>query len=322
MQKISTKLSNVLYVLRAFACLTVVAAHMSFGDSFYLAETIKKSIAQIGVFVFFILSGYFYSRSASDSKKFWCKKAKTFILPWFIFASAVYCLSVLVFSKGGVSVLDGVKYVLGITSIYWYMLVLTVLMVLFKFFNKDIWLYIFMGISVISLIASNILAPNHYSLVKDYLLYTNWAGVFAFGMLLRRKDMIEKLINPIYAAISLIALTGLVIIDVIREKTLYHYVSETSLFIEFFGFILLLNLAYYLSNSVLLSDIGKKSFFIYLIHVQIVGIINTRLPYNALFFILRPFIGLAVCYVLALLLKWFLKLTKTEKFSFVFGLDR
>lgn len=322
MQRVSSKISNSLYALRAFACLIVIMAHMPCGESFYLAETIRESIMQIGVFVFFVLSGYFYSRSAGDSKKFWCKKAKSFILPWFFFASIVYCLSALLFSKGGVSVLGWVKYVLGITSIYWYMLVLTVLMVLFKFFNKDIWLYIFMGISVISIIASIILVPNHSSLVYNYLIYTNWAGVFAFGMLLRRKDLIEKLINPIYAVISLIALTGFVIINIIGGKTLYHYVSETSLFVEFFGFILLLNLAYYLSNFGLLSDIGKKSFFIYLTHVQIVGIINTRLPYNAVFFILRPFIGLAVCYILALLLKYLLRLTKTEKFSFVFGLDR
>ena len=238
MQRVSSKISNSLYALRAFACLIVIMAHMSFGDSFYLAETIRGSIVQIGVFVFFVLSGYFYSRSAGDSKKFWCKKAKSFILPWFFFASIVYCLSALLFSKGGVSVLGWVKYVLGITSIYWYMLVLTVLMALFKFFNKDIWLYIFMGISVISIIASIILVPNHSSLVYNYLIYTNWAGVFAFGMLLRRKDLIEKLINPIYAVISLIALTGLVIINIIGGKTLYHYVSETSLFVEFFGFIL------------------------------------------------------------------------------------
>ena len=49
MQRVSSKISNSLYALRAFACLIVIAAHMTFSQEYPIAEIIRTSLGQIGV---------------------------------------------------------------------------------------------------------------------------------------------------------------------------------------------------------------------------------------------------------------------------------
>ena len=141
-------------------------------------------------------------------------------------------------------------------------------------------------------------------------------------MLLRKKDLLKKLISPLITVISGVLMALFVAIAGIRGEVIHAYVDITSLFIEISGFLFFLNVSHLLSDCNLLVDIGKKSFFVYLMHIQTVGIINTRLPYNVLFFIFRPIIGLAVCYIVAVVFKFVLNKLKLGKYSFLFGLDR
>ena len=98
------------------------------------------------------------------------------------------------------------------------------------------------------------------------------------------------------------------------------YANRFCLLVELSGFLFCLNLSYALSGFGLLKDIGKKSFFIYLAHMQIAGVINTRLPYNTIFFILRPVIALAVVYIGAKIAELMLKKLKLSKMNFLIGL--
>ena len=76
MKEITSNISNLLYVANAFAILLVVAAHMTFSQTYPVSEIVRTSLGQIGVVVFFIISGYFYSRKHNDNKSYWLKKAK------------------------------------------------------------------------------------------------------------------------------------------------------------------------------------------------------------------------------------------------------
>lgn len=62
-----------LYVAKALSVVLIVGAHMPFGGRMP-AESIRVSICQIGVAVFFVCTGFFYRREEKDSKLFWIKK--------------------------------------------------------------------------------------------------------------------------------------------------------------------------------------------------------------------------------------------------------
>lgn len=329
MAQISKKESNMWFVVKAFAILSVITAHMPFGQDFFTSEIVRNSLGQIGVGIFFIAAGYFYSRKPNDSAEFWKKKAKTVILPWFFYSTVVYIISAFILSGNAEkTVLGFIKNFLGIGTVYWYMTVMLFMLFIFTYIKKDVLLYACMAISIVSVALSamgviyNVWLLNNNFQFNQYFNVLNWVGFFALGVLLRKKNLIEKLINVKVAIISFIGFALAIGLVIVRNTTVSSYVDSTSLFVELFGFVFLLNASSWLSNSKLLVDIGKKSFFIYLMHVQVAGALNTRLPYNLPFFILRPIIVLALCYIVAVVFKFVLEKLKLSKFNFVFGLDR
>lgn len=319
---ITKKESNMWYVMKAFAILFVVMAHMTFTGNYHIAEIIRTSIGQIGVVIFFVSSGYFYLRNPHDSKKYWTKKTKTLFVPWLIMSTAIFILSALLFGAPDNVLFAYFKNFFGVGTVYWYMTTITVMLMIFRFINKDILLYTCMTISVISIAMSAMGIIKYTDWFNQYLNVFNWVGFFALGVLVRKYNLVEKMINNKIALISLIGAVVTVVVAVIKGATIEAYIDFTSLFIELFGLVLILNLSIVLANNKLLIDIGKKSFFIYLMHIQIVGAINTRLPYNVTFFILRPFIGLAVCYIITVLFSFILSKLRLEKIEFIFGLNR
>lgn len=314
--------SNSLFVAKAFAILSVVCAHMGFTNEYFVAEAIRNCLGQIGVAIFFIISGFFYKRTECDTKKYWSKKLKTFFIPWILFAIGTFALSILLNKSLEGFPLSFVKYFLGIGSLYWYMSISFVMFVIFKYITKRWQLVFCIVISVVSvyLTAYHVIPQHQY--FNQYINLFNWIGFFALGILLRTENLLEKLINTKSFIISLIIVVASISVAVLRGNEVKAYVDVTSLFTEVFGFVLILNLSDWLANNKLLIDIGKKSFFIYLMHIQVAGIVTTRLPYNAVFFILRPFIALAVCYIVSVVFKYLLKLLKMDKYNFMFGLDR
>ena len=203
------------------------------------------------------------------------------------------------------------------------MTILLVMLILFRYFyNKEFILYISIGVSAVSIALSAFGLINYTVILNQYLNFFNWVGFFALGIILRKKNLLENLINWVATVVSFVGLTAFTVIAVVIGNSIEAYIDITSLFVELFGFVFFLNVSNFLANSKLLSDIGKKSFFIYLMHIQVVGAINTRLPYNALFFILRPFVGLMVCYIIAVVFKLILNKLKLNKYSFIFGLNR
>ena len=65
------KTSDALYVIKSFAILSVIAAHMGFvppenGGSFSIAESIRLALGQTRVTIFLIVSGFYYKRRKGD----------------------------------------------------------------------------------------------------------------------------------------------------------------------------------------------------------------------------------------------------------------
>lgn len=316
---INEKQSNTLYVIKAFAVVSVILAHMPFGDEHVLSENIRIALGQIGVVVFFLVSGFFYSRKEGDSKTFWIKKLKSIVVPWFIISSVTYALSCILNNKVVLSPVAAIKWILGIHNWYWYMPVLLIMYVVFRFVKKDVFLYLCVIISTVSVLISAFGLINYNGYFTQYFNIFNWIGFFALGIIIRKKNAFDKMIGYVPMIISL----SILIISVAFSARLglhKSYVNYFSLPCELSGFLFLMNVSFYLNKIKVLNDIGKKSFFIYLIQMQIAGIINTRLPYNILFFILRPFIVLTLIYVMCLIIEFVLKKTKLNKYGYFIGI--
>jgi len=323
MKNISNHTSKMLYVAKAFAILSVITAHMSFSEAFPVLEIIRTSLGQIGVFTFFFISGYLYSRDTGDTKSYWLKKFKNLFIPWFVFSIATFALSKILYGGTKNLTIDYLKHFLGIGTAYWYMSILMIMLFVFKCFYTKKWaLYLCIIISTISIVLSFTKFINYSLCFNQYLNIFNWVGVFSLGILFRQYNLLERIIGIRYIVISFVGIMLSVLVAIFRASQIEAYIDITSLFVELFGLILVLNLSYILTNSKFLCDVGKKSFFIYLMHLQVVGVINTRLPYNVFFFFLRPFIGLMVCYLISIIFKKVLDWFQLSKYNYIFGLDK
>ncbi len=91
---------------------------------------------------------------------------------------------------------------------------------------------------------------------------------------------------------------------------------------EISGFIVLMSISYFMRNVKWLNNIGKNTYFIYLTHMQIVGMINTRLPQNSFFYLFKPIIGLAVVYLIGYIIVKIAKLMKLDDYLWIVGLRK
>lgn len=314
-------MSDSLFVIKAFAVLSVVTAHMMFTDAFPVSESMRNAFGQIGVPVFLIISGFFFRREKGDSKTFWLKKIKTIALPWIVCAVGTFALSFIISHGRKNLLLDGIKWVFGINSWYWYLPVLFVLFALFKFIKRDILLYVCMSLTVFSVIISALGLFPYGTLINLYRNVFNWIGFFAFGILLRKYGILEKFIKLPILVISVAVLVCSIFLTSFLTNHI-SYINYCSLLVEISGFFAFLNISYYLSNVKLLQDIGRKSYLIYLVHAQIADVLNTRLPYNFVFFILRPILALMIVYLLICLLELFLKKTGLIKYGYILALGK
>ena len=317
---ITEKQSKALYAIRAFAILSVILAHMPFGEAHPTAESVRIALGQVGVAVFFIVSGFFYKREQGDSKSFFLSKLKTIVVPWLLISIGTFAFSAVLSRDISGLPLSLVKWVLGVKTWYWYLPVLLVLYALFgRVYKNGAILTVCVFISIASVMLSAFGVIKYGEIFDQHFNVLNWVGLFALGCLIKKYSLIDRLSGVLPLLISLAVLTASVILSVKfgQDKA---YIDYFSIPVEISGFVLLYNLSFALSEVKPICDIGKKSFFIYLIQMQPAGIINTRLPYNVPLFIIRPFAVLAALYLLSLLLQLVLKKLKLEKYAFVLAL--
>ena len=202
-------------------------------ESYPIAEIIRISLGQIGVIIFFITSGYFYKRKPNDNKTFWKKKIRNLIIPWLLFSTIVFTLSEFVFGDPDNIFVDFFKNFFGIGTVYWYMTIITVLMLFFyRIADNDKLLYMCIGITIISFLLSALGVIKYTTNCNQYLNVFNWVGFFAVGILMRKKALFEKIINKRILLVSFVALVVFIIIAVEREIGIKAYIDITSIFVE------------------------------------------------------------------------------------------
>lgn len=315
-------LSKALYIAKAFAVVSIVLAHTSYDC--ISNEYIKAFLSiykLIGVYIFFIISGYFYNKDKYRNVWELLKdKAIKICVPWAIFGTVIYGITMF-FNKGlNISFLGYINHMLG-NGTYLYFLTMLLLSYVIMYFLPKRQEYILIAINVISILLTSLgIFPQvvdttklAFSYLNPYLNIMNWIGIFAIGVLIRRNNWLEGIKHFLKEKVMLISISYVVICLIFcLIKLNITYWNLLSLVIGIVSFVAILAISLILSNVNLLVDIGKKSFFIYQIHALFVSIFRNILIDSNVFAILRPIIIVLTIYFVAVLGQRLAKLLKLE----------
>ena len=151
--------------------------------------------------------------------------------------------------------------------------------------------------------------------LTNYLNIFNWIGFFALGLYLQtiEKCKIFHFIKKSFIVFILIWLS-LFILGFYIENGQFGYFSVLGIFMETTSVVIIMRLAWIACHLDWIVQLGKYSFSIYLVHINIVPIVNKFLGVNAFGEIISPFIT----YSLSFLLIWLVcRLLKAFKISYI-----
>lgn len=330
MKKLENSDKEYLYIVKAFAILSVVCAHCgvipeeySFGNQ--MASAWLGYCGTMGVPVFYILSGYFFENNKREWKDFWKQKWISIMIPWIFCATILWFYVVL--RKGGISFEGWLKFILGNGSSFYYLTVLVLFYIIMFPIKKKRGVCAFcIFLSAISIITTSFdINFANEIFINAYLNPLNWVGYFSAGILLKRYHYMEKFKNmsiallPVSLTIYLI-LTG---IHYMKSWT-WSYWSNMSVINIILQIILCFGLAGYMFSKEIfvthLVRIGQVSYTIYLCHQLMAGglVALTNLWDCFLLTIMRPLVVVIILYTVLYMMKFFsLKYLHRGKLLFI-----
>ena len=322
--KLSVRDSLAIDCIKAFAILSVIAAHTVVLDASTTFTDIVTSIwtifSRVGVVAFLIVGGFLYSRKDRDGKSYWKKKFLRIILPWFICSAITYAIGII----GGneLSVLGYIKWIFGYGTWYYYIVIYVFFLLIFKWFYKSTSvLCVLVGIQVLTLML-NTFGVN-ITLGVDYLNPLFWIGYFALGILIRRYRLDKKISrNNVVLIISIVLSIG--VTTVMHIYGIYTYFSLITMVNCISVSLILYRVAYFIAKTKIATVtryIGVSTYCIYLLHMQIVQTAIGLIPASGVTYLFAPFIGLAIMMVIIFIANMVCKkLPFGDKLKMCFGL--
>lgn len=299
-QKLTDRESMAINIMKAIAILSVLAAHTISVSHADLLSNVVSSVwslfGRVGVIIFFVVSGFLYSRSPQDRKIFWKKKCFRILIPWAFCASATYALAVVLGRE--LSPMGYLQWVFGSGTWYYYLTIYTLFLFIFPWFWKKDWLLlIWIGVQTLSLaLASFEDFTAHFPFWATYLNPLQWIGYFSLGILIRRHrlDIRLRAKKWIVAIAAVLAILSLYLLYTFSIFTYFHIVSSVFCLC---ALIVSAAIAYRAAACKLASyigNIGIYSFCIYLLHMQIVQGILAMVPDSIAKLLFAPWIALGV----------------------------
>lgn len=149
----------------------------------------------------------------------------------------------------------------------------------------------------------------------------NWLLFICIGILYREnEEMLQRLINKALVKVIIVMIFLALFLAQVFLVEEISYWNISSIPLELTGILTGMYVSKLMANINILVDMGQKTLFIFLIHLQIVGVINTRLPQTSFFYFIKPIIGVMVVYALAKIFIWFSRLVKMDKILWIVGL--
>lgn len=278
MRNLEKKYSDMFYRLRGLAIISVFCAHCNIqvdGRFIPYIKSILSNAGSIGVGLFFLISGFFFSTYQVSIVDFLKKTVTKFIIPWVVASTCVWLYIVL--RKGGISIQGWAAYILGYQSIYYYMTDLLIIQLIFYILEKlkiadtlpITILFIIINVTFIVFESYKIqLFPTPY---LDFLCFI---GYFAVGKYMQRhSDFIFNQIEHL-STNKVSILIVLVSVFLIFSTAEFTYFKNGLTMVFELIFILSAAIIAVNSNSLILKEAGKNSLFIYLWHLPLAGIIS------------------------------------------------
>ena len=285
--------------MRAIAIVSVLCAHSSFIISDKIWDEINSKLlllfGLVGVPIYFINSGYFYSNNKpSNYTNLIKKKLVKIFIPWLLLSSIVYLYIIL--RKGGGGLVNYIEFIIGIGNYTYFLSVLVIFYLMFlkvKFSN----FIIVIGLSV-SVISSFLTTMGYFDYIDPYINPLNWLVYFLLGVILKKYNLLLKLISILEPLkYYLLTLLSIFIVLIIRNDYYPYYWNPFAyIFIPFFIIVSLSFLKCQCRHSWQLIELGKLTLPIYLIHSLFIGGIVYFTNKLELGFLIpfRPFIVLSI----------------------------
>jgi Fucose 4-O-acetylase and related acetyltransferases len=305
-QTIDTALSNTLYVMKALCLLSIICAHTPYPElPNAAAVALFRRFSDTGVFAYFVLAGFFFRHSLQEPGKFFSKKVRYLLIPWFCLGLVTYAVR---FKASPVyfAPLEIANWLLGNGTYLWFLSVLLLCEVIFFVIppgRRRAAAYACLVLTAASVIlttngalpltsATAALAFTSYNV---YLNIFNWIGMFALGILLRQTGALDHLIKLKGGAGLLLALASALIFSLISLccDSSRSYWVPFSLVTESAAFILFFLSAAKLQKRHVLVKIGAATLPIYILHMPTLLIFSKLFRTSLLFTAIRPALVIA-----------------------------
>lgn len=314
---------DVLFAFKAIAIIMAVAAHCS-SYTMELPCRIGALFGTLGVPVFYFLSGVFFK---AGTKRFWRKKVRTIVVPWLVWGSLTFALS-LVISGNPATGTEYIKWMIGSGT---FVPVLLLCFALFSFCQNTWWSVTLIVIWVISHTLTVLSVLENGVWITNYQNVFNWIGYFAIGNLVGKLG-VERLIQIIVRWRYAVCAGAVLLAAVYVWLDVPSYWTVFSAPCQLLCGAALLCVSCSAGKSRLMVDIGKNTYPIYFAHMQIgIGLLNRLvmkrlLPalgwgeYAAAF--LWPALVVLVTYAMVKLGAWLAKRIGLGRYLWILGIDR
>lgn len=305
---LSKEQSNIIYNMKALCILSAVCAHTSTTVNGGVITTrlscLMSGMGSIGVPIFFLLSGMLFAKREYDIGTFWKKKVWSLLLPWFLTGTIVWLYVVL--RKGGFSFVAWINYVLGNGSYLYYMSMLMICYLLFlgKSFGQTR-VIVFGGCSFLWLILECFDVVNTSN---PYINPLNWIVYFTMGILISHYDLFTKLLEKVWKfKYVIVFIWTILVMATVSFDIMITYWNQGYLAFELISFCLLLLLARVFKDILWVTEVGKQSFAIYLLHMLFTGIVNALFAKFRIeiLLMLKPIMVIGLVMICIMTLKYF-----------------
>ena len=263
-----------IYIIKALALFSIVSAHVGTVTNnspiSHIFSLILSSIGSIGVGVFFLISGYLFSKSSKSFQLFSKSKFMTIIIPW-VFCGTLLFLYVAL-RKGN---LDFYNWCITITvhsHLYFLSILIFFYIVFWRFKNNSFFLLFNICLSIISIVITGLGWVPIYPYINPF----NWSLYFILGMLIKKYELLEKI--EVFCNKRFLYITGsyfVILLIYLIKGVAITYWQYASIIAELIAMAFVFGTASYclrLKKVNTLIYVGKMSFSIYLLHMALAGI--------------------------------------------------
>ncbi|MHC1682798.1 MAG: acyltransferase family protein [Clostridiaceae bacterium] len=318
---------NFLYIVKAFAVISIVSAHCGlvqseFSEINQIISRIIRSIGALGVPIFYVVSGFLFSKNKKSFIVFFKSKITSLIIPWILCGSAVYLYVAL--RKGEVTLSNWILWILNGGYLYYLTVLMIFYLIYFYFYKSKIFIYGSMALSFTSILATSLFL---YQLIipfkiDPYINPLNWMLYFSTGLVIGRNNLLLTVVKFVLRKRRLLILSMLLFFIMLVIAFSDTYLGYWRIFfipVEFVAFLVVLGFSFILSEKKnnLLTLVGLESYSIYLLHFPIAGIVANLLNRMDLWWTtpFRPIIVIIITMAGIWIYKYLAKKLNVEKLA-------